>query len=59
VGAEKYRNLYEVGTRVMRTRMTQGIDSLVEGLYHLFRFPNTHDIPPRAFVTIRPVDQCP
>jgi len=48
---------FEAFTRVVRTRTKQGIDSLVEGLYHLFRFPSIHDVPPGAFVTIRPANQ--
>jgi hypothetical protein len=48
---------FEAFTRVVRTLTKQGIDSLVEGLYHLFRLPNIQDVPPRAFVTIRPANQ--
>jgi transposase len=48
---------FEAFTSVVRTLTKQGIDSLVEGLYHLFRFPNIQDVPPRAFVTIRPANQ--
>jgi hypothetical protein len=48
---------FEVCTRVVHTLTKQGIDSLVEGLYHLFRFPNIRDVPPRAFVIIRPANQ--
>jgi transposase len=33
-------------TSVVRTLTTQGIDSLVEGLYHLFRSPSIQDVPP-------------
>jgi transposase len=48
---------FEAFTSVVRTLTKQGIDSLVEGLYHLFRFPNIQDVPPRAFVTIGPANQ--
>lgn len=44
-------------TSVVRTLTKQGIDSLVEGLYHLFRSPSIQDVPPGAFVTIRPANQ--
>jgi hypothetical protein len=37
---------FEAFTRVVRTLTKQGIDSLVEGLYHLFRFPSIQDVPP-------------
>jgi transposase len=47
----------EAFTSVVRTLTKQGIDSLVEGLYHLFRFPSIQDGPPRAFVTIRRANQ--
>jgi hypothetical protein len=33
-------------TSVVRTLTKQGIDSLVEGLYHLFRSPSVQDVPP-------------
>jgi transposase len=37
---------FEAFTSVVRTLTKQGIDSLVEGLYHLFRFPSIQDVPP-------------
>ena len=37
---------FEAFTRVVRTLTKQGIDALVEGLYHLFRFPSIQDVPP-------------
>jgi transposase len=33
-------------TSVVRTLAKQGMDSLIEGLYHLFRSPNIQDMPP-------------
>jgi hypothetical protein len=37
---------FEAFTSVVRTLTKQRIDSLVEGLYHLFRSPSTQGIPP-------------
>jgi hypothetical protein len=37
---------FEAFTRVVRTLTKQGIAALVEGLYHLFRFPSIQDVPP-------------
>jgi transposase len=37
---------FEAFTSVVRTLTKQGIDSLVEGLYHLFRSPSIQDVPP-------------
>jgi transposase len=37
---------FEAFTSVVRTLTKQGIDSLVEGLYHLFRAPSIQDVPP-------------
>jgi transposase len=37
---------FEAFTSVVRTLTKQGIDSVVEGLYHLFRFPSIQDVPP-------------
>jgi hypothetical protein len=37
---------FEAFTSVVRTLSKQGIDALVEGLYHLFRFPSIQDVPP-------------
>jgi transposase len=37
---------FEAFTSVVRTLTKQGRDSLVEGLYHLFRFPSIQDVPP-------------
>ena len=37
---------FEAFTSVVRTLTKPGIDSLVEGLYHLFRFPSIQDVPP-------------
>jgi hypothetical protein len=44
-------------TSVVRTLTKQGIDSLVEALYHLFRFPSIQDVSPCALVTTRPANQ--
>jgi len=37
---------FEAFASVVRTLTKQGIDSVVEGLYHLFRFPSIQDVPP-------------
>jgi transposase len=37
---------FEAFTSVVRTLTKQGLDSLVEGLDHLFRFPSIQDVPP-------------
>jgi transposase len=37
---------FEAFTSVVRTLTKQGIDSLVEGLSRLFRFPSLQDVPP-------------
>ena len=37
---------FEAFTRVVRTLTKQGIDSLVEGLSHVFRSPSIQGIPP-------------
>jgi hypothetical protein len=37
---------FEAFTSVARTLTKQGIDSLVEGLYHLFRSPSIQGVPP-------------
>jgi transposase len=37
---------FEAFTSVVRTLTKQGIDALIEGLYHLFRAPSIQDVPP-------------
>jgi hypothetical protein len=37
---------FEAFTSVVRTLTKQGLDSLVEGLYHLFRSPSIQDVLP-------------
>jgi hypothetical protein len=37
---------FEAFTSVVRTLTKQGIDSLVEGLYHLFQAPSIQAVPP-------------
>jgi hypothetical protein len=48
---------FEAFTSVVRTLTKQGIDALVEALYHLFRFPSTQNVSPWALVTTRPANQ--
>jgi transposase len=37
---------FEAFTSVVRTLTKQGIDAVVEALYHLFRFPSIHNVTP-------------
>jgi transposase len=37
---------FEAFTSVVRTLTQQGIDAVVEALYHLFRFPSIHNVTP-------------